>query len=264
MRKKILSLLLSLTCITGLTSCGSSPTTSNVQPTEDNSGVQGDETYIAVICKGSEHEFWKASEAGAIDAGNELGIKITFTAPENESQIDKQIELIEEAISNGADALLVAPLDVDALNNTLRSADEKGIPVITFDSDVSYSGRKATIGTENASAGSIAARKAVELLEGNANATEVGIVGHVKGAQTAIERVDGFMEEMKKHESISIKSVEYSDGNVEKAKDITIEMINSNPDIDLIYATNEGAAVGVCEAVEQLGKVNDISPCSVL
>ena len=73
--------------------------------------------YIAVICKGSQHEFWKTVEQGAMDAGEELGIRVSFKAPEDETQIDVQIELFEEALEKNAEAIVLAPLELSLIQN---------------------------------------------------------------------------------------------------------------------------------------------------
>lgn len=206
--------------------------------------------YIAVICKGSQHEFWKTVEQGARDAGEELDIRITFEAPEDESQIDVQIDMVEEAIENHADAIVLAPLDTERLNNVIEKAVNKGIPVITFDSDVSTKFRVATIGTNNESAGSIAARNAASLMDGKG---KVAIVSHVKGSQTAIERNEGFINEIKeKYENqIEVVGISYCEGNPDLAKKQALEFIEKYPDLRCIYGSNEGSAVGVAAAVEE-------------
>lgn len=238
MKKKIIVTLLTALMSLNFVGCGA------------EKEVESDK-YVAVICKGKEHEFWQAVEKGVIDAGEEMNIKTTFTAPENETQIDVQIELINEAIEEGADAILVAPLDTDALNSTLRTADEKGIPIITFDSDVTYSGRKANIGTENTTAGAIAAREAVNLI---GKSGQIGIIKHGTDTQTALERTGGFVDTIENYEYLEIVDTRCSEGgNIDKAKEEVTKMLTETPTIKLIYATNEGCAVGACEAVESMG-----------
>jgi ribose transport system substrate-binding protein len=214
--------------------------------------------YIAVICKGSQHEFWKTVEQGAMDAGEELGVHVTFEAPEDESQIDEQITMMEKAIKNKADAIVLAPLDTEKLNDIVDEAEEAGIPVLTLDSDVTTDSRVATIGTDNRSAGAIAARNAYELMEGSGR---FAVISFVKGAQTAIERYEGFMDEMDDiaGKSVDMVGISYCDGDSEKAKEQTLDYLEKYPDLKCIYATNEGAAVGVCEAVQEMGRQNVVS-----
>lgn len=224
-----------------LTGCGQGLETQNRE-----------ERYIAVICKGSQHEFWKTVEQGARDAGEELDIRITFEAPEDESQIDLQIDMVEQAIENQADAIVLAPLDTERLNHVIDKAVNKGIPVLTFDSDVSTESRVATIGTNNQSAGviAIAARNAAGLINGEG---KVAIVSYVEGAQTAIERKAGFINEIEEKygNRIEVVGISYCEGDPELAKKQALEFIEKYPDLKCIYGPNEGCAVGVVAAIRE-------------
>ncbi|MGN0155150.1 MAG: ABC transporter substrate-binding protein [Lachnospiraceae bacterium] len=225
----------------------------------ENNTVQEkkDNRYIAVICKGSQHEFWKTVEQGAMDAGEELGIDVTFEAPEDESQIDVQISMVEKAIENNADAIVLAPLDTDLLNDVIEKAANKGIPVLTFDSDVTTDARVATIGTDNESAGAIAARNAASLM---GDSGEVAVIAHVEGAQTAIARNNGFVEELqdKYKDDIKVVGLKYCNGDPEIAKEQAKQFIKDYPDIKCIYGTNEGCAVGIAAAVDELNMKDKI------
>lgn len=212
---------------------------------------------IAVICKGSVHEFWKTVEQGAMDAGEELGLDVTFEAPEDESQIDVQIDMVETAIADRVDAIVLAPLDVERLNSSIEEAHSLGIPVLTFDSDVTSPVRVATIGTDNKTAGAIAGRNAANLMGGKG---KVAVVSFVEGAQTATERNAGFLDVLEKDykDTIEVVGVKFCGGDAEVAKQQTYDFIKKHPDIKCIYGANEGSAVGVASAVKELGMQNDI------
>ena len=66
-------------------------------------------TFIAVIPKGTTHEFWKSVHAGARDAAGELNINIIWKGPLKEDDREQQIALVENFISNGADNIALAP-----------------------------------------------------------------------------------------------------------------------------------------------------------
>lgn len=242
-----LSILLILTAIA---SCSCDKTS--------DADAKQQERYIAVICKGSQHQFWKTVEQGAMDAGEELDITVSFDAPEDESQIDVQIDMMYQAIENEADAIVLAPLDTDALNDVIEEAVASGIPVLTLDSDVTSPARVATIGTSNETAGAIAARNAANLIHEKG---KIAIIAHVEGAQTCIERTQGFVKEINENysDSIEIVGISYSGGDVAYSKELALDYIHNNPDLSCIYATNEGCATGAAEAVEELGLKNEIS-----
>lgn len=213
-------------------------------PEEENN-----RTYIAVICKSTD-EFWDSSKQGARDAGRELETKITFEGPENETQIDAQIEMVDKAIKNGADAIVLAPLDTEKLNPVIEKAADAGIPVLTFDSDVTSPKRSATLGTNNINVGSIAARNAAELIGGEG---QIAIISPIKGAQTTIEREKGFKDAIQLNYKGKIKIVgtKYCDGDPKKAKAMTLEFLDQYPDLKCIYGANQGSATGAARAIKE-------------
>lgn len=216
---------------------------------------QEEERYIAVICKGSQHQFWRTVEQGARDAGEELGAKISFEAPEDETQVDVQIKMMEKAIKKKADAIVLAPLDTEKLNNVVDQAVEAGIPVITLDSDITTKSRVATIGTSNESAGAIAARNAADQIGGKG---KIAIIAHVEGAQTAVERRGGFIDELKDESDIEIVGTSYCDGDAGKAKEQALDYLKRYPELKCIYGANEGSAVGAAAAVRELDKQESV------
>lgn len=217
---------------------------------------QEEERYIAVISKGSQHQFWRTVEQGARDAGEELGVKISYEAPEDETQVDVQIEMMKKAIKKKADAIVLGPLDTEKLNDVVDEAVEAGIPVITLDSDITTKSRVATIGTSNESAGAIAARNAADQIGGKG---KIAIIAHVEGAQTAIERRGGFIDELKAYEGdIEIVGTSYCDGDAGKAKEQALDYLKRYPELKCIYGANEGSAVGAAAAVRELNKQESV------
>lgn len=220
----------------------------------EGAATEGDQKYVAMISKGYQHEFWKTVEKGAQKAGEEVNLKVTFEGPDSETMVDKQIEMVENAITKKADVIMLAPLDSKALLPVVQKAEEKGIPVITFDSDLESEIQKSFIATDNKAAGAIAAKETAALMD---NKGQVAIVAHNEGTSTAQERRDGFKEEIEaNYPDIEIVSIQYSDGDHAKALAKATDIMTSNPDLKAIYATNEGAAIGVATAVKEKGKAD--------
>lgn len=224
--------------------------------TSTDGGSSSSEKYVAVISKGYQHEFWKTVEQGCNAAAEELGLKVTFEGPDSETEVDRQIEMVENAITKKASAIMLAPLDNKALLPVVQKAEEKGIPVITFDSDLDSEIQKSFVATDNKAAGAVAAQEMAKLIgeEG-----KVAIVAHNEGTTTAQERRDGFKEEIEaKFPKIQIVSIQYSDGDHAKALAKATDIMTANPDLKGLYATNEGAAIGVATAIKEKGKQDDI------
>lgn len=125
-----------------------------------------DELYIPLVSKGFQHQFWQAVKSGAEQAAEEYGVRITFEGPDNETMVDRQIDMLAAALANKPAAIGFAALDSQAAIPLLRQANEAGIPVIAFDSGVDSDIPLATATTDNALAAGMAADKMAELIGG--------------------------------------------------------------------------------------------------
>jgi len=94
------------------------------------------QTYIPLISKGFQHQFWQAVKVGAEKAAKEFNVTITFEGPENETMVDKQIDMLTAALAKKPQALGFAALDSQAAIPLLKKAQAAHIPVIAFDSGV--------------------------------------------------------------------------------------------------------------------------------
>ena len=125
--KKLLSAASALTLTVMLGGCGS---TGN----EDSANSPSGSKTIAVIAKGESHAFWQSVKSGAQDAAKKKGYSITFRGPASESakDIPSQQEMVQTALSNNADALVIATIG-EGFTNHLTQAFDKKIPVVQFD-----------------------------------------------------------------------------------------------------------------------------------
>ena len=150
---------------------------------------------IAVIGQSEGIQFWDLVKQGAVEAGEELAYDVTYANAESITDIDGQIRLVNEAIANDVDVIVIAPNDPKKINEALRDAVEKDISVLTIDADVTYDQRLAYIGTDNTNGGSIAGKRAYDyLLEHQVNGEmgKIGIIAHSESATASVERVEGF------------------------------------------------------------------------
>ena len=215
-----------------------------------------DEMYIPVVSKGYQHEFWQTVKLGSDTAAKELGVKTSFVGPAAETQISEQIQLMEDMMARQPDAILLAALDSNALVVPVEDAKSRGIEIATFDSGINSDIPKSFIATNNVKAGADAAKTLGKMLGGEG---KVGIIAHVAGTQNAMERSNGFIDEMaKSYPNIKVLEVQYSDGDPQKAMDKTIDMVRANPDLSAVYATNEGSTLGVANAIDSLGLAGKI------
>ncbi len=210
-----------------------------------------DQLYVPVVSKGYQQEFWQTVKLGTEAAAKDLSVRTSFVGPSDETQIAEQIQLMEDTITRHPNGILLSSLDANALIPLVEKANGQHITVATFDSGVNSDIPVSFVATSNVKAGSAAADALAKELGGKG---KVGIVAHVAGTTSAIERTEGFTKTIKeKYPNITLLPVQYSDGDPQKAMDKTIDMTRANPDLAGIYATNEGCTLGVANAIKTLG-----------
>ena len=227
---------------------------------------------IAVIVKSQSVQFWDDIRLGAEDAAAELGYEIAYSAPLEETDVDGQVQLFRAAIDNEeVTAIVIAPSDNgEKLNEVISEADIAGKTVVTIDGAVTSEIVASFIGSDNLAAGNIAARAV--LAELPARMGKIAVVSHTQLASTGNDRLQGFLDIIEpacastavtetgdpREQTMSVVDIQSCDSDPEKAYQIAKEMIAANPDLSIFYATNEGSAVGVCKAVEELGMAGKI------
>jgi ribose transport system substrate-binding protein len=210
------------------------------------------ETTIPLVSKGFQHQFWQAVRAGAEQAGEEFGVRIVFEGPDNESQVDRQIDMLSAALANNPPAIGFAALDSQAAIPLLRQAQAAGIHVVAFDSGVDSDIPVTTATTDNVAAAALAADKMAELLGGSGT---VAVVAHDQVSATGVDRRDGFVNRLAEaHPNIEVVTVQYGGGDHLTSTEITRAILTANPDLGGIFGTNEGSAIGVVNGVRESGR----------
>ncbi len=210
-----------------------------------------EEIYIPLVSKGFQHQFWQAVKSGAEQAADEFDVTITFEGPDNETMVDRQIDMLAAALANNPKAIGFAALDSQAAIPLLKQANEKGIPIIAFDSGVDSDIPLSTATTDNLAAAGLAADKMAEKIGGKG---KVAVVAHDQTSRTGIDRRDGFVNRMaEKYPDIEVVTVQYGQGDHLKSTEVTKAILTANPDLNGIFGTNEGSAIGVVNGVQELG-----------
>src|SRR5437588_8480350 len=192
--------------------CGGQPATTG------GSASPPAKPFIPMISKGFQHQFWQAVKQGAEKAAVQYNVNITFEGPENESQVDKQMEMLQAAINKKPQALCFAALDSKAAIPLLQKAKDQNIPVIGFDSGVDSDIPLATAATDNLKAAGAAADKMASLI---GMAGDVAIIAHDQTSRTGIDRVKGFTDQVKaKYPNIKIVATQYGGGDQLKSTDL--------------------------------------------
>lgn len=232
-------LLIIFTMMAILVSCTSPQT---VKPNED--------IDIRVIVKKQNHDFWAVVEQGALAAEREFGINVDYVGPASEEDITGQIRMVEAAIEDKADAIVLAAIDYNLLVPVAEKARDAGIPVIIIDSNINSDRMLGFVGTDNVHAGRVLGESMVESLGTDA---DIMIVSFVKGAASSNEREAGLMEIIDMYEDINLIDTLYCNSDEEIAKTLTIEAIRQYPGIDAFVCLNAYATVGTARGVIEMG-----------
>lgn len=210
-----------------------------------------DEIYIPMISKGFQHQFWQAVKDGADQAAEEFGVRITFEGPDNETMVDRQIDMLAAALANNPSAIGFAALDSQAAIPLLRQAADADIPIIAFDSGVDSDIPMATATTDNVAAAALAADKMAEFLSGEGT---VAVVAHDQTSRTGIDRRDGFLNRIEsEYPNIEVVSVQYGAGDQLQSTEVAKAILTANPGLGGMFGTNEGSAIGIVNAVREMG-----------
>jgi len=163
------------------------------------SAVRSADYQIAVIPKGTTHEYWKSINAGAVKAQRELkaagtDVQIIWKGPLLEDDREQQIQVVENFVGRGVSAIVLAPLDSRALVAPVEDAVRAGIPVIVIDSALKSTMPSSTVATDNRKGGQIGGRRLGTLLGGKGR---VVMLRYEVGSASTEEREAGFLEVMK-------------------------------------------------------------------
>lgn len=211
---------------------------------------------IAVVPKGTAHEFWKSVHAGALQAAEKAGAEIEWVGPEPEGDRDAQVKVVESLALLGVDALVLMPVDGEALVPAARKADRKGIPVIVADSDLSWPGRTSFVATDNREAGRLAGQHMAQLLGSEG---EVILLRYVVGSASTQAREEGFLEALASYPKIELlSSDQYAGVSKADAQSASENLLARFPEVDGVFCPNESAAFGMLRALEDARGKNSL------
>lgn len=200
---------------------------------------------IAVIPKGSTHEFWKEVEQGAMEAGKEFGVNVTFRGPKYDDDTTSQIKLVETFIKQGIDAIVLAPNNKKDLVPIVKKALNNGIKIIIIDSSLDGDYYDSFIATDNFLAGKMAGEKLAQII---GKKKKAGIIRYYKNNSSTDLREAGFMEAMKE-KNIEVTIDVYGGATIGTTYRKGLEILNTNPDVAGFFTPNESSTVGMAKAL---------------
>jgi ribose transport system substrate-binding protein len=231
----------------------------------DSGDSGGGETLrVAVIPKGTTHDFWRSIHAGALQAAEELReqgtpVEVIWKGPLREDDREQQVQVVEGFLSQGVDGIVLAPLDDRALVRPVEEAWRAGVPVTIIDSGLQSEEIVSFVATDNREGGRLAANRMAELLGGEGR---VLLLRYQEGSASTREREEGFLERRRsQHPGVQVvTSDQYAGATRETAKRTSENLLNRYGDeIEGIFTPNESSTVGMLLALQDIGKAGNIA-----
>jgi len=228
--------------------CGGSAPAKDAKPREPR---------IAVIPKGTTHEFWKSIHAGAVKASREEGAFVIWKGPVREDDRDEQIKVMETFVSQQVDGIVIAPLDSKALVPVLNDARARNIPVAIIDSAVEWDGAVTFVATDNVKAGGLAAERLGTVLGGKGR---VMMMRLQEGSASTTERETGFLATLAaKFPGIKVvSSNQYGGATTETGFATAERLLASYRDVDGVFCPNETTTFGMLLALDAAGRAGKV------
>ena len=212
---------------------------------------------IAVIPKGTSHNFWQSIHAGAQKAATDLGVTIIWRGPLREDDRDAQVSEVEGFISRGVSGICLAPLDETALVQPVAEAARHKIPVVIFDSGLKSSDYVSFVATDNIKGGRLGGERLADVLNKKG---KVILLRYAEGHDSTGKREQGFLDAMKENPGIEVvSSNQYAGADVEGAYKKAEALLGKykKPDgslsIDGIFTPNESSSFALLRVLQDNG-----------
>lgn len=254
--KKFLAVFTSILMLLSLvlSGCGSTTNSTNKEASSSNPFVGSKSEKYVMVTFVSGIEYWKGAYKGMQEAGNNLGVTTQYTGANN-YDINEEVTVLNQVIAQKPAGILLTCINPDALKEPINNAIKQGIPVVTFDSDSPDSSRYSFLATSNEEAGVMAARALAKLVGGKGDVGVVTVLGQLNHEQ----RTQGFKETIAK-EFPNMKVVSVQDGKSDQvtSAQVAASMMQADPNLVGIFATEASTGVGVATAVKEANKVGKV------
>ncbi|HKW49728.1 MAG TPA: substrate-binding domain-containing protein [Gemmatimonadaceae bacterium] len=218
---------------------------------------------IAVIPKGTTHEFWKSIHAGAVHAQQELAasgdsVALVWKGPMREDDREQQVQVVEGFVSEGVQGIVLAPLDNRGLVRPVEEAQHAGVPTVIIDSGLETDSIVSFVATDNLKGGALAADRLGELLGGKGKAL---MLRYAEGSASTEAREKGFLDELHaKYPGIQLVSADqYAGPTRETAKRASENVLNRfGGDLQGIFTVNESSTIGMLLALQDINKAGRV------
>lgn len=274
MKKKVLAICMTaMMTLSMLAGCGgtsgnsesasskSQSTATSSSKTEDSSATdessKSEDLTVAFVPKTLNNPFFVAIK-DAIQAGCDAnGWTLKCNAADAETEVDKQVSIVEAFIQEGVDVIILGPSDKTSLIDTINSAAKNNIPVFLVDSGSDEADFVSFVGTDNYEGGKEGAKWIGETVKSG----QVAILDGYAGNDATTQRYQGFMEEIANYPDIEVVDSQYGNCEIAQGMSVTENFLTAYPDLSAIFAVNDMMAIGAGQAVQAANKRAQITVC---
>ncbi|MFQ6133664.1 MAG: substrate-binding domain-containing protein [Armatimonadota bacterium] len=224
--------------------------------------AQPEKPKVALVMKTMTNPFFITMEEGAREAAERVGVELVVQTPTEETDIDKQIAIVEDLIGTGVKVLCIAPAGSKEIVPCLVEAKNAGVYVINLDNEVDPEAAEAAgleldsyVGVDNEEGGYMSSTYLAELMGGKG---KVAMLEGIPTVDNAEARKRGFERAMAEHPGIQIVASQTAHWKQEEALNVMADILQKHPDLDGLFCANDMMALGAIQAIEDAGKTGDI------
>jgi ribose transport system substrate-binding protein len=224
--------------------------------------TSGGKPTIALVLKTLNHPFFVDMRRGAQEAADRLGVTLQVQAAERESDAEKQMQIVENLIQTGIQALCITPSGSREIVSALVKARDAKIPIVVVDTRLDARAAEAAgvrpaafVGSDNYEGGRIAGEYLIRISNGQAR---VGVLEGIPGHETGDSRLRGFRDAVKSASGVSIVASQPANWERDQGFNVFQNMLQAHPDIDALFACSDLMALGAVEAIAAAGKTGRI------
>jgi ribose transport system substrate-binding protein len=230
----------------------------NRGPTAANSG----RPTVALVLKTLNHPFFVDMRRGAQEAADRLGVTLQVQAAEREIDVEKQMQIVENMIQTGIQALVITPSGSREIVSALVKAKDAKVPIIIVDTRVDAKAAadagvrtETFVGSDNYAGGKLAGEYLVKATGGKAH---VGILEGIPGHETGDSRMRGFRDAVKDAAGVTVVASQPANWERDQGFNVFQNMLQAHPDIDSVFACSDLMALGAVEAIRAAGRTGTI------
>ncbi|MBY0495094.1 MAG: sugar ABC transporter substrate-binding protein [Cyanobacteria bacterium] len=217
---------------------------------------------VALVLKTLNHPFFVDMRRGAQEAADRLGVTLQVQAAEREIDVDKQMQIVENMLQTGIDALAITPSGSREIVSALVKAKAANVPILIVDTRLDPKAAadagitaKTFIGSDNYEGGKLAGDYVIKVTNGKAR---IGVLEGIPGHETADSRLRGFRDAVAKSHGITIVASQPANWERDQGFNVFQNMLQAHHNIDTVFAASDLMALGAIEAIAAAGKTGTI------